>query len=106
MEETLYLLLLVAKKTKKSVDVQNNKGKSPFFYARTPKMVLLLSLFSNLSLTDNQGETVLEACLRHNPQCAETLLSSGVTSNNKEFTDKELLFVYNLRFLAWDLGRS
>ena len=27
VEETLYLLLLVAKKNRKSVDIQNNKGK-------------------------------------------------------------------------------
>ena len=94
MEETLYLLLLVAKKNRKSVDIQNNKGKvkikdyqhdfltfsqskdenyqfallfffqTPFFYARTPKMTLLLSLLSDPSIIDRKNHTVLESCIK------------------------------------------
>ena len=122
-EETLYILLLVAKRNKKNVDIQNNKGKvflingslykcipqSPFFYARTPKMVLLLSLLSDPTIVDKKGHTVLEACIRlgtsgvslhktrHNPACAEALLSTAVSTNNKELVDKNLLLIFNLK---------
>ena len=88
---------------------------TPFFYARTPKMTLLLSLLSDPSIIDRKNHTVLESCiklvlflptiptcikswmnLRHNPSCAEALLSSGVSTNNKELCEKSFLLVYNL----------
>ena len=37
--------------------------------------------------------------LRHNPSCAEALLSSGVSTNNKEFCEKTFLLVYNLSWV-------
>ena len=82
VEETLYLLLLVAKKNRKSVDIQNSKGKvkteekaifpnkiinlflTPFFYARTPRMTLLLSLLSDPSIIDRKNHSVLESCIK------------------------------------------
>ena len=35
--------------------------------------------------------------LRHNPSCAEALLSCGVSTNNKELCEKTFMLVYNLR---------
>ena len=40
VEETLYLLLLVAKKNRKNVDTQNNKGKVKIKYC-----ILLIVVF-------------------------------------------------------------
>ena len=74
-------------------------------------MTLLLSLLSDPSIIDRKNHTVLESCikfvlvivdepllfnLRHNPSCAEALLSSGVSTNNKELCEKTFLLVYNL----------
>ena len=49
-----------------------------------------------------ETEIVLEAMLKNNPDCAKTLLSSGITTNNKEFNDKDLMFIYDLKMLAKD----
>ena len=40
--------------------------------------------------------------LRHNPSCAEALLSSGVSTNNKELCEKTFLLVYNLMWVTVD----
>ena len=37
---------------------------TPFFYARTPKMTLLLSLLSDPSIIDRKNHTVLESCIK------------------------------------------
>ena len=72
-------------------------------------MVLLLSLLSDPTIVDKKGHTVLEACIRsgtsgvslhktrHNPACAEALLSTAVSTNNKELVDKNLLLIFNLK---------
>ena len=84
-------------------------------------MTLLLSLLSDPSIIDRKNHTVLESCiklvlflptiptcikswmnLRHNPSCAEALLSSGVSTNNKELCEKSFLLVYNLMWVILD----
>ena len=98
--------------------------KSPIFYARTPKMVLMLSMQPDVNRYEIRSkreekrlrshylrgdkskyevqttETVLESLLKNNSECAKTLLSSGITTNNKAFNDKDLLFIYNLKMLV------
>ena len=41
--------------------------------------------------------TVLEEFLENNSDCAKTLLSYGIGTNNKDLSDKELLLSYNLK---------
>ena len=45
-------------------------------------------------------ETVLEALLKNNSECAQALLSSGITKNDKKFYDRDLIFIYNLKMLT------
>jgi hypothetical protein len=98
--------------------MKNSKKKSPIFYARTPKMVLMLSMQPTVTIYDTRckltvnkhlmsgeekietTETVLEALLKNNSECAKTLLSSGITKNNKDFNDRDLIFIYNMKMLA------
>jgi hypothetical protein len=37
---------------------------------------------------------------RHNPTCADALLTSGISTNNKEVADKDFLLIYNMRFVC------
>jgi len=112
--------------------MKNKKQKSPIFYARTPKMVLMLSMQLEVNVYDTRSkveekhhsdfmsrylsnsshkeetetqdttETVLESLLKNNSECAKTLLSSRIATNNKEFNDRDLLFIYNLRMMTKD----
>ena len=53
-----------------------------------------------LSNETETTKTVLEALLKNNSECAKTLLSSGISTNNKEFNDRDLIFIYNLKMLT------
>ena len=100
VEEIIFVLLSVS--TKEEVNARNNKNKTPIFYARTPKMVQLLSLHedTDLRVKDRDQHTLLEGLLRTNGECAKALLSSGVTTNGKEHTDKDLLLIYDLEIFT------
>ena len=69
-------------------------------------MMMMLSSLSEVDIygrgDDVGGETVLESLLKTNPECAKTLLSSRITTNNKPLNDKELLFIYNLKLMTKD----
>ena len=106
--------------------MKNKKQKSPLFYARTPKMVLMLSMQPEINIYETRSkvekkshgdfmsrylnkeemqghcrtETVLESLLKNNAECANTLLSSRITTNNKELNDRDLLFIYDLKMMA------
>jgi hypothetical protein len=117
------------------LNMKNKKEKSPIFYARTPKMVLMLSMQPDVNIYETASKveekqqvdfmgmgvylsndpkkeemetnkTVLEALLKNNSECAKTLLSSGITTNNKEFNDRDLLFIYNLKMLTKEESNS
>ena len=100
IEEIIYVLLSVS--TKDEVNVRNKKNKTPIFYARTPKMVHLLSLHeeTDLRVKDHDQHTLLEGLLRTNGECAKALLSSGVSTNGKEHTDRDLLLIYDLEIFT------
>ena len=100
VEEIIFVLLSVS--TKEEVNARNNKNKTPIFYARTPKMVQLLLLHedTDLRVKDRDQHTLLEGLLRTNGECAKALLSSGVTTNGKEHTDKDLLLIYDLEIFT------
>ena len=112
--------------------MKNKKEKSPLFYARTPKMVLMLSMQPEINIYETRSkaekkahgdfmgmsrylsptmnkeeiqgqcktQTVLESLLKNNAECANTLLSSRITTNNKELNDRDLLFIYDLKMMA------
>lgn len=48
----------------------------------------------------SEGQTALEGLLRTNGECAKALLSSAISTNGKEQTDKDLLLVYDLKLLT------
>ena len=100
VEEIIYVLLSVS--TKDEVNARNKKEKTPIFYARTPKMVQLLSLHedTDLRVKDKDQNTLLEGLLRTNGECAKALLSSGVSTNGKEYTDRDLLLIYDLEIFT------
>ena len=100
VEEIIYVLLSVS--TKDEVNARNKKDKTPIFYARTPKMVQLLSLHedTDLRVKDHDQHTLLEGLLRTNGECAKALLSSGVSTNGKEHTDRDLLLIYDLEIFT------
>ena len=79
------------------INAENKKGKTPIFYARTPMVVQLLSLHkdTNLRLKDREHHTLLEEYLRTNGESAKALLCSGVSSNGKVHTDRDLLLIYD-----------
>ena len=89
------------------LNLKNKDQKSPIYYARTPKMMMMLSSLSEVDIYGRGddvvgGETILESLLKTNPECAKTLLSSRITTNNKPLNDKELLFIYNLKLMTKD----
>ena len=100
VEEIIYVLLSVS--TKDEVNAKNKKNKTPIFYARTPKMVQLLSMHedTDLRVKDHEQHTLLEGLLRTNGECAKALLSSGVSTNGKEHTDRDLLLIYDLEIFT------
>ena len=100
VDEIIYVLLSVS--SKEEVNKRNKKGKTPIFYARTPKMVQLLSLheFTDLRVKDNEHHTLLEGLLRSNGECAKALLSTRISTNGKEHTDKDLLLIYDLEIFT------
>ena len=100
VEEIIYVLLSMS--TKDEVNARNKKEKTPIFYARTPKMVQLLSLHedTDLRVKDKDQHTLLEGLLRTNGECAKALLSSGVSTNGKEHTDRDLLLIYDLEIFT------
>ena len=100
VEEIIYVLLSVS--TKDEVNAKNKKNKTPIFYARTPKMVQLLSMHedTDLRVKDHEQNTLLEGLLRTNGECAKALLSSGVSTNGKEHTDRDLLLIYDLEIFT------
>ena len=100
VEEIIYVLLSVS--TKDEVNARNKKEKTPIFYARTPKMVQLLSLHedTDLRVKDKDQNTLLEGLLRTNGECAKALLSSGVSTNGKEYRDRDLLLIYDLEIFT------
>ena len=72
-------------------------------------MVLLLSKQSNTDLYEKrlkeperkrEEHTVLEDLLENNPECAKTLLSTGVGTNDKQLNEKDLVITYNLSLLV------
>ena len=100
VEEIIYVLLSVS--TKDEVNAKNKKNKTPIFYARTPKMVQLLSMHedTDLRVKDHEHHTLLEGLLRTNAECAKTLLSSALSTNGKEHTDRDLLLIYDLEIFT------
>ena len=100
VEEIIYVLLSAS--TKDEVNAKNKKNKTPIFYARTPKMVQLLSMHedTDLRVKDHEQHTLLEGLLRTNGECAKALLSSGVSTNGKEHTDRDLLLIYDLEIFT------
>ena len=100
VEEIIYVLLSVS--TKDEVNARYKKEKTPIFYARTPKMVQLLSLHedTDLRVKDKDQNTLLEGLLRTNGECAKALLSSGVSTNGKEYRDRDLLLIYDLEIFT------
>ena len=100
MEETLYLLLSIGNGN--DVNAKNAKGKSPIFYARTPKMVHLLARHPEIDLEarDKDNHTVLESLLRTNGECAKALLSTAISTNGKEHTDPGLVFALDLKLFS------
>ena len=42
---------------------------------------------------------MLQSLLKHNSGCAEILLSSGIKTNNLDYKDKDLLFIYDFEVL-------
>ena len=100
VEEIIYVLLSVS--TKDEVNAKNKKEKTPIFYARTPKMVQLLSMHkdTDLQVKDYQQHTLLEGLLRTNEECAKALLTSGISTNGKEQTDRDLLLIYDLEIFT------
>jgi hypothetical protein len=88
--------------SKEDVNARNKKEKTPIFYARTPRMVHLLALHpdTDLQAEDRDHRSLLESLLRTNRECAKTLLSTGISTNGKEHTDKDLALVYNLKLFA------
>ena len=100
VEEIIYVLLSVS--TKEEVNAKNKKDKTPIFYAWTPKMVQLLSMHedTDLRVKDHEQNTLLEGLLRTNAECAKALLSSAVSTNGKEHTDRDLLLIYDLEIFT------
>ena len=82
MEKTMYVLLVTSRNHQKKIDAQNNKGRTPIFYAKTQKMVLLLHKFSDLSVVDFNDDTIMQRYLKINEDCANILLSTGITTGN------------------------
>ena len=105
-EETLYLFINAVEDKLDILNAHNNKGKAPIFYARTPKMSLMLSTQPEVNcfeLREREGkkeENVLESLLKNNVECAKSLLTSAVMTNNKPLSDKDLLIIYNLNMLT------
>ena len=97
-EETMYILLVTAKNNRKEIDIKNNKGRTPIFYAKTQKMLLLLHRFSKKAVVDEHGHShsILDRFLDINEDCAHMLLSTGITTNNREINDRDLLFIYDM----------
>ena len=95
-EETMYILLVTAKNNQKKIDIKNNKGRTPIFYAKTQKMLLLLHRFSERAVVDEHGHSILNRFLDINEDCAHMLLSTGITTNNREINDRDLLFIYDM----------
>ena len=51
-EETLFLFLNAAENDKDVLNMKNEKNKSPIFLARTPKMLLMLSMQPEINCYD------------------------------------------------------
>ena len=118
VEESLYLLL--SESDDMDINARNNDDKSALFYARTPKMVHLMSLLKKTDLwaeasiketnfkkgkgssSDNETskeQSALESLLRTNGECAKALLATAISTNGKEQMDKDLLLIYDLKLL-------
>ena len=107
-EETLLLLMSFAENSDKILNSVNKEGMTPIFYARSPKMVFILSKEPKIDKfrmrrdlqCSEKNETVLETMVKNNSECARTFLTSGIETNNKPLNDRDLLLIYDLNLVT------
>ena len=61
-------------------------------------MVHLMALHSETMLLarDRADQTLLESHLRTSKDCASALLNTFISTNGKEYTDKDLILIFDL----------
>ena len=104
VDDTVSLLISSLKNRLKgyagALDMIDFRGRTPLFYARSPNLVqLLLDEGANPRVKDKDEKSILEIFLEQNPCNAKTLLSFGITTNNKSLEDRDLMVIYDLSIL-------
>ena len=94
MDETIVYLLHADPNV---LDIKDGRGKTPLFYARNPKIVLLFQYFdNNIIKRDLDGKPVLKDFLKRNIENAKALFSSQIDSNGKDCNANDLLLTFDL----------
>ena len=94
MDETIVYLL---RKDSYVLNVRDKNGKSPIFYVRNPKIVLLFQEFNeNIIRRDIEGKPVLQDFLKKNVESAKALMYSQIDTNGKDWNANDLLITFDL----------
>ena len=95
----MYLL----QKEPSALNKRDEAGRTPMFYVRNPKSVLLLLDFDNNGLErDKEGKTVLQIFLKTNIENAKALLCSKIDTNGKDYNDNDLLITFDLDLFKYE----
>ena len=94
MDETIVYLL---RKDASCLNIRDKNGKSPIFYVRNPKIVLLFQEFNeNIIRRDIDGKPVLQDFLKKNVESAKALMYSQIDTYGKDWNANDLLITFDL----------
>ena len=80
--------------------MKDKQGRTPLFNVMNPRLVqAMLDEGANGSVVDEKGISILEHYLMCKPANAKPLLDNGVSTNNKDLANPELLITYDLSIL-------